>query len=80
MTVVPNRRLLQARSVRELMEKRTLTKIGEGFYADSKGAVYFDINEFMAFHKLPDEAEARAAVWEEVKKQFGADVIKLLED
>ncbi|HET9281261.1 MAG TPA: hypothetical protein VFR24_04800 [Candidatus Angelobacter sp.] len=72
--------VVQARSVRELMDKSELKKIGEGFYADSKGTVYFDINEFMTFHILPDKAEARAAVWEEVKKQFGADVIKLLED
>jgi len=62
------------------MDKRELKKIGEGFYADSKGTVYFDINEFMTSHKLPDEAEARAAVWEEVKRQFGEDVIRRLED
>lgn len=61
------------------MEKRELKKIGEGFYVDGKGFVYFDIDEFIAFHKLPKQAEARAAVWEEVKKQFG-NVIKLLED
>lgn len=62
------------------MEKSELKKIGEGFYMDGKGSVYFDMNEFMAFHKLSGQAEARAAVWEEVRKQFGGEVIKLLED
>ena len=62
------------------MEKSELKKIGEGFYVDGKDSVYFDMDEFLTFHKLPDQPETREAVWEEVKKQFGTDAIKILED
>lgn len=62
------------------MDKQQLKKIGEGFYVDLKGSVYFDMNEFIAFHNVPNQAETKAAVWEEVKKQFGADFISLLKD
>ena len=60
------------------MEKRELKKIEEGFYVDGNGAVYLDMNEFLAFHKLPDEA--RTAVWEEIKRAFDPDVVKRLDD
>lgn len=62
------------------MTKQELKKIGEGFYVDMKGSVYFDMHEFIAFHNIPNHAETKAAVWEEVKKQFGADVISLLDN
>lgn len=70
----------RARSVRELMEKSELKKIGEGFYVDGKGSVYFDMNEFIAFHKLPNEAQTKTAVWEEIKRAFAPDAIKRLDD
>jgi hypothetical protein len=62
------------------MKKQGLKKIGDGFYVDLKGSVYFDMNEFIACHNIPNHAETKAAVWEEVKKQFGTDSINLLEE
>lgn len=62
------------------MEKSELKKIGEGFYVDGKGTVYFDMTEFIAFHKLPNETQTRTAVWEEIRRAFDPNVVKRLDD
>jgi hypothetical protein len=45
-----------------------------------KGSVYCDMQEFLAFHKLPDKQEIRRAVWEELERRFEAKVTELLDD
>jgi hypothetical protein len=42
--------------------------------------VYCDMQEFLAFHKLPDQQEIRRAVWAELERQFEAKVTELLDD
>ena len=55
-------------------------RIGAGLYQDEMGSVYCDMQEFLAFHKLPDQQEIRRAVWEELERQFEAKVTELLDD
>lgn len=62
------------------MRKDELQQIGPGLYKDERGSVYCDMQEFLAFHKLPDEQEIRRAVWEELERQFEAKVTELLDD
>lgn len=62
------------------MDKRELKKIGEGFYVGEKGFVYFDMAEFIAFHKLPDDEQTRMAVSEEIQRAFYPDVVKRLDE
>jgi len=57
-----------------------LHRIGAGLYQDEMGSVYCDMQEFLAFHKLPDQQEIRRAVWEELERQFEAKVTELLDD
>jgi hypothetical protein len=59
------------------MRKDELQQIGAGLYQDDKGFVYCDMQEFLTFHKLPDQPEIRQAIWEEVERQFEAKVIEL---
>ncbi len=57
-----------------------LTRIGPGFYAGEDRALYFNPREFLAAFSLPDTPEMRAAVWEEVQRDFGAIGIRALTD
>ena len=63
-----------------LMKKSELQKIGVGFYQDDRGSVYFDMQEFLTFHSLPDRPETRAAVWSEINRQFGVNLAELLDE
>lgn len=62
------------------MRKDELHQIGAGLYQDEKGSVYCDMQEFLTFHKLPDEPAIRRTVWEEIERQFEAKVTELLDD
>jgi hypothetical protein len=62
------------------MRKDELQKIGAGIYQDEKGAVYCDMQEFVTFHKLPDDPETRRAVLEEIESQFEAKVTELSDE
>lgn len=61
------------------MDKQNLQKIGEGLYMDAKSTLYVDMNEFIGFYKLPNEAETRTAVLEQIKREFDVEV-KLLDE
>jgi hypothetical protein len=60
------------------MRKDELHQIGAGLYQDERGSVYCNMQEFLAFHKLPDKQEIRRAVWEELERQFATKVVELL--
>jgi hypothetical protein len=62
------------------MRKDELQQIVPGLYQDERGSVYCDMQEFLAFHKLPDKQEIRRAVWEELERRFEAKVTELLDD
>jgi hypothetical protein len=60
-------------------KKGQLDAIGTpGFYSDLGGTLYVDMAEFLAAHGLPETEAARAAVWQEIYRVFGAiEIIEL---
>jgi hypothetical protein len=50
---------------------KNLTPLIPGFYADSKGCIHVDMDEFLAAHGLPDAPELRAVIWDEIRDIFG---------
>lgn len=62
------------------MDDSDLTKIGAGLYADRERRLYVNVREFMAAHNLPDTAEARKAVLEQIRRDFGGIEITELPD
>jgi hypothetical protein len=62
------------------MGKESLTRIGDGFYADGEGKIYFQVSEFLAAHQMPDTQEVREKVWAEVRHDFGAIGVTELTD
>jgi hypothetical protein len=62
------------------MSKEGLTRIGDGFYIDSSRKIYFQAGEFLAAHRVPDTPEARAEVWAQVCRDFGAIGVTELPD
>jgi hypothetical protein len=54
------------------MRDKNLRRLGPGFYVDDRNLLYFDVREFLTIHHLPDRIEVRRAVWEEVRRDFGA--------
>ncbi len=56
-----------------------LRRIGPGFYADQERALYFHVREFLREFHLPDTPVMRAAVWEEVQRDFGVIGITALD-
>jgi hypothetical protein len=63
-----------------IMGEKELTKIGPGFYVDKNRWVYFNVREFLDFHKLTDSPEVRQAIWNQVSSDFGIIGIKELFD
>ena len=61
-------------------EKRRIAPDRSRALPGRKGSVYCDMQEFLAFHKLPDKQEIRRAVWEELERQFEARVTELLDE
>lgn len=51
--------------------KEHLTKIATGFYVNEKGALFVKVLEILQEFSLPDTAEVRQAIWEEIKRNFG---------
>ncbi len=62
------------------MGKKGLTRIGDGFYVDGEGKIYFQASEFLAAHHMPDTPEVREKVWAEVRHDFGAIGVTELTD
>ena len=62
------------------MNDKELRKIGEGFYVDDNRALYFKMRELLAAHNLSDTPEARKAIWEQVRQDFGVIEITELPD
>ena len=57
------------------MEEK-LKQISSGLYRDQEGALYIKWGEFLAAHNLPDSPEARHAVRENIKREFGNLTLK----
>jgi hypothetical protein len=53
------------------MNREDLRKIGAGFYVDDRRSLYFNVREFLTANGLPDTAEMRQAVWDQVVHDFG---------
>lgn len=51
-------------------QKKDLILLIPGFYADSQGAVYLNMQEFLKEHGLPDAPAVRSMVWEEARLMF----------
>ena len=62
------------------MGKEDLKRIGDGFYVDGGGKIYFQVREFLAAHHMPDTPEVRAQVWAEVRRDFGVIGVTELPD
>ena len=62
------------------MDKKELRRISPGFYVDAKRSLYFDVHEFLAAQRLPDSAEVRKAVWDQVRRDFGPIAIEAISD
>ena len=62
------------------MRKADLKRVKLGFYVDDKGTMYFDIKEFLAVNNLADQPDIRAAIWQQVREEFGeVSVTELIE-
>jgi hypothetical protein len=63
------------------MDDKELVRIGPGFYFDQTRALYVNIGEFLRSQNLPDTAEVRRAIWEQIRRDFGAiGITELPED
>jgi hypothetical protein len=62
------------------MNREDLRKIGAGFYVDDRRSLYFNVREFLTANGLPDTAEMRQAVWDQVVHDFGVIGITQLTD
>ena len=62
------------------MDDKKLRKISTGFYVDDNRALYFKVRELLAAHGIADTPEARKAIWEQVKGDFGIIEITELPD
>jgi hypothetical protein len=62
------------------MNREDLRKIGVGFYVDDRRYLYFNVREFLTANGLPDTAEMREAVWDQVAHDFGVIGITQLTD
>lgn len=62
------------------MNREDLRKIGAGFYVDDRRSLYFNVREFLIANGLPDTAEMRQAVWDQVAHDFGVIGITQLMD
>jgi hypothetical protein len=62
------------------MNREGLRKIGAGFYVDDPRSLYFTVREFLIANGLPDTAEMRQVVWDQVAHDFGVIGITQLRD
>jgi hypothetical protein len=64
-----------------VMDDKELVRISPGFYFDRARALYVNIGEFLRSQNLPDTAEVRQAIWEQIRRDFGAiGIAELPED
>ncbi|MFI5104136.1 MAG: hypothetical protein ACHP79_04350 [Terriglobales bacterium] len=61
-------------------KKKELILLIPGFYADNSGSVYLNMREFLLQHGLPDSADARKVVWEEVRAIFDEVEVREITD
>lgn len=64
----------------DVMDKARLRHLSGGFYTDDEGVIYVYMREYLARHNMPDTAEVRAAVLEQVRKEFGEVKILIVEE
>jgi hypothetical protein len=58
---------------------KNLTPLIPGLYADYKGCLHVDMDEFLLTHGLPDAPELRAVIWDEIREIFGeAGIIEIV--
>ena len=62
------------------MFKERLTRIATGFYVNENGALFVKVPEILDEFSLPDTAEVRHAIWEEIRRNFGTIPIHELGD
>jgi hypothetical protein len=53
-------------------------KVGDSFYADDAGNIYFCLEDFVREHRLPDSPALRAALIEIAQETFSG--IRILEE
>lgn len=61
------------------MQEKNLRRLTEELYRDDQGTLYIYLKGFLTRHGMADSPESRAAVLEEIKKEFGEIAVVVLE-
>ena len=60
-------------------QENKLRRLTEELYRDNQGTLYVYMKGFLARHGMADSPESRAAVLEEIRKEFGEIRVMVLE-